>query len=243
MTRRSLHLLLLIGALTGSLWPAGARADILVRPFALAAFSSTPATGSAEAESRGLPTPAATSAPVCNAAYCVPDPWVGYGWQVAGVTDGFYKAGQVFKPLVSGALTEVQIGLSSLGPHPAVAEIRTVVGGLPTATVLASVVVPGAFYSDRHLHTASFEGQNVMLDAGASYALVMRASGPTVITVLGRYPACNVSTTGSSHFVDTYDFGATWQARTDRSFAYRICVEAVVPARTRSWGGLKLHYR
>lgn len=186
---------------------------------------------------------AATSSPECNAAYCVPSPWIGFGWQVAGVTDGFYKAGQVFRPRLSGALTELQIGLFSQGPHPAIAEIRTVVGGLPTATVLASVVIPGAPYSDQYLHTASLAGQGVMLDAGASYALVMRASGSTVITVLGHYPACSEAATGSSHFVDTYDFESTWQTRTDRSFAYRICVDAVVPAHARTWGGIKTRYR
>lgn len=186
---------------------------------------------------------AAVELPICTAAYCVPSPWVGLGHQVAGVTDGFYKAGQVFKVLTSGALRELEIGLFSQGPHPAIAEIRTVVGGLPTATVLASVVIPGAPYSDQYFHIASFAGQDVMLDAGASFALVMRASGPTVITVIGRYPPCSVTTTGSSHFVDTYDFEASWQARNDRSFAYRICVDAVVPARPRTWGELKTRYR
>ena len=207
--------------------------------FVLGLFVASPARAAEPSRS----VPGAESEPICTAAYCVPSPWIGFGQQAAGVTDGFYKAGQVFRPLISGALRELQIGLHSQGPHPAIAEIRTVAGGLPTTTVLASVVVPGAPYSDQYLHLASFTGQDVMLDAGASYALVLRASGSTVITVLGRFPPCSLATTGSSHFVHTYDFEASWQAFNDRSFAYRICVDAAVPARSRTWGELKTRYR
>src|SRR3989442_5440917 len=87
----------------------------------------------------------------CGAAGCAPP-----GWSAGQISGGFgvsgYRPGQTFLPLIGGVLTEVRLGLWSQGPDDAIAEIRPVVGGVPTNAVLAEAVVPGAASNDKQLY-------------------------------------------------------------------------------------------
>lgn len=193
-----------------------------------------------------MPLPAAVFAQAsgpCDIAACMPSPWIGSGWQAGGVVaNDPYANAQIFRATRSGALTEIALGVWSQGPHPAVLEIRTVANGAPTTTVLASAPIPGAPYSDSAPHVVNFRSQNLLLNAGATYALMVRPTGPTVVVVLARFPQCPLSS-GSVAFMHTFDSGASWQVFNDRSYAYRICADAIVGTTPGTWGAIKSLYR
>jgi hypothetical protein len=188
--------------------------------------------------------PAARAAANCEAASCVPDFW-SRGQIAGGVGPDFYAAAQVFVPGFTGALDQVLLGLWSTTPGSVIVEIRTVQDGVPTATLLATATMPSGPYSDDVLHAARFEGARPVLTRGTPYALVTRARNTPPIQVLGAFPACRLALTGSSHFADSYDGGTTWRAAPpqERSFVYRVCLDAATPARPHTWGALKLLYR
>lgn len=181
----------------------------------------------------------------CVAAECAP-PVFSSGTIFGGFFNDFYRPGQIFAPRFRGVLREVRLGLDTVNPSDTthvVVEIRSVLGGFPTSVILASGIIPGPFVGG-NLYTASFTGQNLLLDPGTEYAISLRTTGGHAY-ILARFPACEPST-GSINPVHTYDFGATWGFAWEpgeRSMIYQVCVEAATPAARTSWGKIKTLYR
>lgn len=89
--------------------------------------------------------------------------------------------GQTFTPALTGTLSKLDISLfcsacSGVNP-PVTIEIRTVSGGLPTTTVLASTTVAGFSSGSAAFYTATF-GAPPALTAGTPYAIMTRLVTP-----------------------------------------------------------------
>jgi len=183
----------------------------------------------------------------CVAAECVPS-FIGPERIFGGFNNGAYRPGQTFVPRFRGVLNEVRLGLHTtvLGdPTPVVAEIRPVVAGLPTSVILAQAVVAGAPYIGGQLYTASFTGQNLMLDASTTYAITLRGTSSRIVYILAEFPSCNPAT-GSRDPAHSNDGGLTWTyaySPGERSFVYQVCVDAATPALRSTWGEIKTLYR
>src|SRR6185369_11571433 len=123
----------------------------------------------------------------------------------------------------------------------AVAEIRPTINGVPTATILAEAIVPGAPYVGGVLQTADFAPSHLVLVAGTRYAVTLRCTSHQY--VLAAFPACS-PTTGANDYVASADNGLSWAAQSrDRSFIFEVCMDAVTSARASTWGQLKAIYR
>jgi hypothetical protein len=178
-----------------------------------------------------------------NAAGCINGYW-GPGQEAAGFGLTAFRPGQTFTPSISGLLTTVDLGLETItgGTVNAVAEIRPTINGVPTATILAEAIVPGAPYAGGVLHTADFAPSHVVLVAGTRYAVTLRCTSHQYI--LAAFPACS-STTGANDYVSSEDNGQTWAVLSprDRSFIFEVCMDAVTSVRAGTWGQLKAIYR
>ena len=193
------------------------------------------------ARAAGNAPPSVTS---CSAAGCVTPYW-GPGQIAAGFGVDDFRPGQTFAPRFSGVLSAVHLGLQTAGTVNAVVEIRPVVNGLPTLTILASAEATGAPYTPGVLYSADFSAQKLVLTAGTTYAITLRADAPQIVTILAAFPACLFATTGTLDYVNSYDAGQTWAKlpTRDRSFIYEVCMDAATAARTGAWGALKSIYR
>lgn len=194
--------------------------------------------------------PGVAGAADCTAAGCVPAPYLfNTGRIFGGFSNGDYRPGQTFTPKRRGVLEEVRLGLHNAGapsdPTPVTAEIRTVAGGFPTREILAQAPVAGAPYVGGNLYTASFAAHNLVLESGTRYAVTLRAGGPQIVYILAVFPGCGPAS-GSNDPVHTYDGGQTWGyawSPGERSFVYEVCLGAITPATSATWGRLKTLYR
>ena len=180
----------------------------------------------------------------CGDVGCLPAHW-GPGQFAAGFGVGDFRPGQTFAPQFTGVLTEVHLGLETNGVVGAIAEIRPVVNGLPTSTVLAQAPVPGAPYTGGLLYAADFSAQGLVLTAGTRYAVTLRSNAPQIISILAAFPACFSATTGTLDYVYSDDAGQTWVKlpTRDRSIIFEVCLDVVTPTRASTWGNVKAFYR
>jgi len=180
----------------------------------------------------------------CGDVGCLPAHW-GPGQVAAGFGVGDFRPGQTFAPQFTGVLTEVHLGLETNGVVGAIAEIRPVVNGVPTSTVLAEAPVPGAPYTGGLLYAADFSAQNLVLTVGTRYAVTLRANAPQIISILAAFPACHSATTGTFDYVYSDDAGQTWAMlpTRDRSIIFEVCMDLVTPTRASTWGSVKAIYR
>jgi len=178
----------------------------------------------------------------CEAAGCGP-PVLGNIF--AGFRNDFFRPGQIFAPRFGGVLSEVQLGLATAqgaDTTSVIIEIRTVQAGFPTSVILGEAVASGGPFVSGNLYSGGFAGQNLVLDSGTQYAIVLRTTGGHAY-ILGRFPACDPST-GSINPVASHDGGSTWTyIAGERSMVYQVCVDAVTPALRASWGKIKTLYR
>ncbi|CAN5354563.1 hypothetical protein BH09BAC2_BH09BAC2_16080 [soil metagenome] len=121
--------------------------------------------------------------------------------------------GQTFTPATSGYLTRVDIGMfSNTNPGTATIEIRSVTGGLPTTTVLASSIIN--FSGGTNFYPVTFTTP-FQVTAGTQYAIVLKAP---VTGTAGNWiqycipnPSCNPYSGGNT--VTSTNSGSSWASR------------------------------
>jgi hypothetical protein len=122
-------------------------------------------------------------------------------------------ASQTFTPTTTGLLTRVDVALSCSscgGVSPDITvQLRTVSGGLPTSTILASTTIAGTASPFIDFYTATFPSP-VSVTNGTLYAIVVR---PVTNRTIGDYripiTAANVYVFGTCY--TSTNSGASWQ--------------------------------
>ncbi|HLQ22073.1 MAG TPA: Ig domain-containing protein, partial [Gemmatimonadales bacterium] len=109
----------------------------------------------------------------------------GYSIFTNTATSTFQDLAQVITPGVTGNLREVRVPVSACSAVGLIAEIRTLVGGLPKGSVLASQTVPGSAFPPAVL-TSQFT--RVVFDTPAAVT-----SGTPVAIVLRSTGQCNMA--------------------------------------------------
>ncbi len=121
--------------------------------------------------------------------------------------------GQTFVPNISGALTQLDVGLfcfQCAGTNPdLIVEVRTTGGGLPTATVLATTTLAGFSESTSRFYSAVFT-EPAILSARTTYAFTIHSA---TARATGTY-AASFSTTAAAYpdgnRVGSANGGVTW---------------------------------
>lgn len=142
--------------------------------------------------------------------------------------------GQTFVAQATGKLTQIDAALFCSGctgtSVPVTVELRTVSGGLPTSTVLATATTPTFTSGSTNYYSAVFNTP-ASVTAGTSYAYVLRMTAtPSAGTYAATRSATNVYANGA--FVQSTTSGATWNAQTT-DLGFKIYVmTGYVPAGT-----------
>jgi hypothetical protein len=139
---------------------------------------------------------------------------------VNGTTSADVMA-QTFTAGLNGALDQADLHLENGGsPCPAVVEIRSTSGGVPTTTVLASTTIAGASIPAPGAFVSAFFAAPASVTAGTQYALVLTACGHAW-----------GSNDGDPYAGGQFFIGSPLGVNADRDFAFRTFV-VVLPVPT-----------
>jgi hypothetical protein len=124
--------------------------------------------------------------------------------------------GQTFVPSVSGSLVKLDLSLfcsACSGANPSITvEIRTVSGGLPTTTVLATTTITGFSSGSSTFYTAAFASPAALV-SGTSYAFTMRITTTRTGTYAGIFSTGPSAYPNGDRVVST-NSGASWVVNT-----------------------------
>jgi hypothetical protein len=131
-----------------------------------------------------------------------------------GITTTTWEA-QTFTATASGKLTKLEAALFCSGctgtTQPVTVEIRTVSGGLPTTTVLATTTIAAFSSGATAYYTATFANP-ATITAGTTYSFVLRMlANPSPGTYASTRSGSNVYAGGA--WIQSTNSGASWTAQ------------------------------